>query len=323
MNALKRNLPAFSPIAAEVYEGLTSSPKWLSPHLFYDAAGSELFERITTLREYYPTRVERELFEMHADEMVSAAGQGLTLVELGAGTAKKTQIVLAALLRQQLSATFYPVDVSRTALEIARKDLAAKFPALTVRPLVGDYSEGVPQLAGINGRKLVLYIGSSIGNFEPGEASAVLLRIRKDMREGDAMLIGVDTAPGESKSVRDVVQAYNDTPGVTEEFNKNVLYRINRELGGDFAVETFDHVALWNTEQSRIEMHLESRKDQSVYIRDLELTLHFRRGERIHTENSYKYTEAKLRELFKASGFKLERSWYDAKRWFGVHLARV
>jgi dimethylhistidine N-methyltransferase len=323
MNALKRHSPAFSPIAAEVYEGLTSSPKWLSPHLFYDATGSELFERITTLPEYYPTRIERDLFAKHADEMIAAAGKGLTLIELGAGTAKKTQVLLRALMMQQMSATFYPVDVSRSALEIARKDLNEKFLSLKVRPLLGDYSEGLPQLASIKGKKLVLYIGSSIGNFEPGEASAVLLRLRSDMQEGDALLLGVDTAPSESKTVRDVVQAYNDSRGVTAEFNKNVLHRINRELGGDFALDTFEHIAQWNAEQSRIEMHLESRKDQSVYIRDLELTLHFRRGESIHTENSYKYTEPKLRELLQSSGFKLERSWYDDKRWFGVHLARV
>ena len=174
MKLLKQRRPAFSAIAGEVYEGLTETPKRLSPHLFYDAHGSELFERITQLPEYYLTRIERELFERYGEEMVAAAGRGLTMIELGAGTAKKTQLLLAALLRRQLSATFYPVDVSSVALEKARKELAQKFLSLTVRPLVGDYSEGMPQLRSIRGTKLLLYIGSSIGNFEPGEAARIL-----------------------------------------------------------------------------------------------------------------------------------------------------
>lgn len=323
MNLLRQHRPAFSAIAGEVYEGLTASPKRLSPHLFYDAAGSELFERITQLPEYYLTRVERELFERHADEMIAAAGRGLTLIELGAGTAKKTQVLLDALLRRQLSATFYPVDVSRDALEIARRQLNAKFPSLNVRPLVGDYSEGVPQLASIPGNKLVLYIGSSVGNFEPADAAGVLAKLRQGLGEGDSLLIGVDTAPSASKLVRVVEAAYNDAQGVTAEFNLNVLHRINRELGADFAVEAFQHRAIWNREHSRIEMHLEASQDKSVYIRDLELTVHFRKGETIHTENSYKYTEAKLRELLESAGLKLEKSWYDDQKWFGVHLARV
>ncbi len=308
-----------SEIAEDVLHGLTRSPKSLPPRLFYDARGSELFERITELPEYYLTRTERQIFSAHADAIVAQAGEGLTLVELGAGTASKTSILIAALLKRQLSATFYPVDVSPAALEIARDNLQREFPRLTVKPLVGDYSTGMERLAAIGGRKLVLYIGSSIGNYEPEEAVALLREVRNNLREGDALLLGTDLV----KPARLLYAAYNDEAGVTAAFNLNILRRINRELHANFVLGRFRHIAEWNPERSRIEMYLESIADQVVRIADLGLKVRFVEGERIHTENSYKFTAAMIEELLNKAGFGRERTWTDTQNWFGVHLARV
>ena len=299
--------------------GLSATPKRLPPKLFYDAAGSRLFERITELPEYYPTRTERAIFHSHAKEIVQHAGSNLTLIELGAGSAAKTRILIEALCERQLQVEFYPVDVSPAALREAVSSLNGHFPRLHVRPMVTDYSQGVPQLASISGRKLVLFIGSTIGNFEPQEALAFLQCIRQSMRAGDALLLGFDLV----KSARRLHAAYNDSQGVTARFNQNVLLRINRELGGRFKVEKFRHIAFWNARQSRIEMHLESLQDQTVWVDELERDFHFAEGETIHTENSYKFTGRAIAGLLRNSGFCLEKNWTDPKRWFSTVLARV
>src|SRR3954470_7556877 len=221
MNPLGKNQIAStaSPIADDVVQGLTAPQKFLSPRLFYDAEGSDLFEQITELPEYYLTRTERAIFVAHAGEILQRAGEGLTLIELGAGTANKTKVIIGALLRRQMSATFYPIDVSMSALEIAQEDLRREFPTLRVKPLVGDYSAGLMQLSGTPGRKLVLYIGSSIGNFEPDEAGALLRNIRKSLAPGDALLLGTDIVKDEAV----LHAAYNDAQGVTARFNLNIL----------------------------------------------------------------------------------------------------
>jgi L-histidine N-alpha-methyltransferase len=313
--------PAPSGIEEDVLDGLSqpAGQRRLPPRLFYDEEGSELFERITQLPEYYLTRTERTIFEQHGDEILAQAGAGLTLIELGAGTAEKTQVLIAALLRRQLSGSFYPVDVSARALEIARERLTRRFPALRVYPLVGDYSEGLAHLTGVRGRKLVLYIGSSIGNYEPDKAAALLRTIRESLHPGDALLLGTDMV----KDAAVLQAAYNDPQGVTAAFNLNMLARINRELGADFDLTAWEHQAEWNAAASRIEMHLRSRTSQRVRIPVLGLTISFGRGERIHTENSYKFTPAGVREVLSAGGFLLERSWFDSDGWFGVHIARV
>jgi L-histidine N-alpha-methyltransferase len=321
MNPLAQNQVAISisPIAEDVVSGLSASPKRLPPRLFYDAAGSELFEQITQLPEYYLTRTERAIFSQYAGDILEKAGSGLTLIELGAGTASKTKVIIEALLRKQLSATFYPIDVSMSALQIAQTDLNVEFPALKVRPLVGDYSAGLTQLSGKPGRKLVLYIGSSIGNFEPEEAGALLKTIRQSLAPGDALLLGTDMVKDEAV----LRAAYNDSQGVTARFNLNVLARINRELGADFDLNSFRHVAIWNAKDSRIEMHLESLRAQSVAISDVDMKVRFRRGETIHTENSYKFTQSMVREILSTGGFEIEETFMDDQKWFGVHLARV
>ena len=316
---LKQPETVISTIADDVLSGLTATPKTLPPRLFYDAAGSRIFEQITGLPEYYLTRTERGILEQHAMEMIRSAGTPLTLIELGAGTATKTEVVIEAILRRQLQAAFYPIDVSASALRVAEEALEARFPALSVRPLVGDYSAGLSQLSRIAGRKLVLYIGSSIGNYEPEEAAELLNMVRRSLSPGDALLLGTDMAKDKST----LLAAYNDAQGVTARFNLNVLFRINRELGADFNPTAFRHKAIWNRKASRIEMHLESLRKQTVRIADLDLAISFDKGETIHTENSYKFTDKMVRNILADSSLLLEQTWSDERRWFAVHLARV
>jgi L-histidine N-alpha-methyltransferase len=319
MTAYRAPALAISPIAEEVLHGLSATPKRLPAKLFYDAAGSRLFEQITELPEYYPTRTERAIFQARAKEIIQQAGSNLTLIELGAGSARKTAVLIEALCERQLKVEFYPVDVSPAALQQAVSSLNGSFPRLHVHPTVADYSRGVPQLASLSGRKLVLFIGSTIGNFEHQEALEFLQRVRESLRAGDALLLGFDRV----KNHKLLHAAYNDSQGVTARFNQNVLLRINRELGGLFDVETFRHVAFWNGRKSRIEMHLESLQEQRVWVEELQRSFDFAEGETIHTENSYKFTGRTIASLLRESGFYLEKSWTDPKRWFSTVLARV
>lgn len=318
-------LPAIasSPIAVEVSNGLADRPKTLSPWLFYDAAGSRLFEDITQLPEYYVTRTERKILEEHAQEIVNAAagGRDLSITELGAGTATKTGLLLNAAVRLQGSVTYYPIDVSETALEEARIRLEAEMPDVTVEPIIADYTEGMRQnkadaAAGAS-RRLVLYIGSSIGNFSPADALEVLRGVRAQLTPGDCLLLGTDMV----KDSRMLLAAYDDEAGVTAQFNMNLLHRINRELDADFNPKLFRHQARWNEQQSRIEMHLESLRAQRVTVRALDLQVRFALGETIHTENSYKFTDQRARALLTRAGFKLRQQWSDADKWFTVYLA--
>jgi dimethylhistidine N-methyltransferase len=305
--------------ALDVLEGLTALPKHLPAKLFYDEIGSQLFEQITELPEYYLTRTERSILERYAVDILQQAGSSLTLVELGAGTATKTCVLIEELVQRQSRTLFYPIDVSASALDEAVRNMSRQFPTLRVNPIVADYTGGVPALSRISGRKLVLYIGSSIGNFEPPQAIRVLRRIRQTLRSGDALLLGADFA----KSSKILVPAYDDAQGVTAAFNKNLLARLNRELDADFDVDAFRHVALWNRRCSRMEIYLESTADQSVFVPAIDLDVKFKEGERLHTENSYKYTEAMIESILRESGFTPEHTWCDRKKWFGVHLARV
>jgi dimethylhistidine N-methyltransferase len=308
-----------SPIAADIYDGLTRKPKQLSSRLFYDARGSELFERITELPEYYLTRIERSILLDNADGVIAAAGADLSLIELGAGTATKTRILIEATLKRQSSLDFYPIDVSRSALDQAVHSLNGNFRGLRTNPVVADYSRGLGQLANTPGRKLLLYLGSSIGNFEPMQAGAMLRTMRSSLNKGDALLLGTDMVKPENY----LLPAYDDAQGVTAAFNKNILAHINRELDSDFDLDTFRHVALWNPYASRIEMHLESNRPQVIEIRGLQMRVIFNRGERIHTENSYKFTQTVVNNILDLAGFTHEHTWSDERNWFAVHLARV
>ncbi len=310
---------AQTPVGSEVYHGLTSRPKTLSPWLFYDAEGSRLFERITELPEYYVTRTERSILAAHADEIIAAASgsRSLTMIELGAGTATKTGLLLSAAVRRQGSVTYHPIDVSATALEEARQHIESDLPGVTVLSQVADYTEGLGVIEADGHRRMVLYIGSSIGNFEPAVAQQLLRDVRRQLAPGDALLLGIDLV----KDRKVLVQAYDDAAGVTAAFNKNVLHRINREFGSNFNLRLFRHRARWNEEQSRIEMHLESLIGQCVQIPALEIEVKLTRGETIHTENSYKYTGGSITRLLESAGFRIAQSWTDEQKWFGEYLA--
>ena len=311
--------PKVSPIADDVVRGLTSFPKTLSPKLFYDAAGSELFDRITELPEYYPTETERSIFREYAGDIIAQGGDCSAIVELGAGSASKTVLILQALLQVQPGARYYPVDVSGAALDACRERMRHLLPRLRVVPKVLDFTRGMLQFRQVPGRKLFLFIGSSIGNFEPLEAGLFLKQVRSSMNAGDALLLGTDMR----KSPDVLIPAYDDPAGVTALFNQNVLARLNRELGADFDLETFAHRVVWNDRLSRIEMHLESLREQEVYISALNVELRFAQGETIHTENSYKFTMPMVRSIAENGGFHVEKTWGDAKGWFTVHLLRA
>ena len=303
-------------MAREVRDGLTATPKRLPSKLFYDEVGSALFEAITELPEYYLTRTERAIFEDYTAEILEAAGPALTLVELGAGTASKTCILIEELLQRQSRALFYPIDVSSAALNHAVRQMTAQFPALRVNPVVADYMGGVPALSRITGRKLVLYIGSSIGNFEHSEAIGMLRRIRRSLRSGDALLLGTDLA----KSPKILVPAYDDAQGVTAQFNKNILARLNRELEADFDLGAFKHVAVWNKHCSRMEIYLESLAKQSAFIPAIDLDVCFEQGERLHTENSYKWTLQAFDSLVRNAGWQTLRVWVEPPEQYSIHL---
>ncbi len=318
---------AYTALGSEVFRGLTSRPRTLSPWLFYDQEGSHLFEHITELDEYYLTRTERSIFHTNAAAIIAAASaptphgqqRDLTVIELGAGTATKTGLLLRAAVRRQEAVTYYAIDVSASALEQAQHNLTAAIPGVTFESRVGDYTKGLGEIPADGTRRLVLYIGSSLGNFEPADARELLRDIRNQLAPGDMLLLGVDLV----KDIPTLVAAYDDARGVTAAFNRNVLARINRELGADFDLMKFRHKVRWNGERSRIEMHLESLLAHEVAIPSLDLTLGFRRGETIHTENSYKFTVEGAQHLLAQTGFTVVDHWTDPRHWFGVFLARV
>ena len=309
---------AQTPIGAEVYRGLTARPKTLSPWLFYDQEGSRLFEAITELPEYYLTRTERAIFAQNADGIIAAASdRELTVIELGAGTATKTGLLLEAAVRAQQTVDYLAIDVSHSALAEAKQRIETQIPGVRVASRVGDYTEGIEEIHAAGKSRLVLYIGSSIGNFEPSDAVQVLREVRRRLSPGDNLLLGADRVKD-----RDVLlSAYDDQAGVTAAFNMNVLTRINRELCANFNPRLFRHRARWNDDHSRIEMHLESLIAQHVVIPSLELEVKFARGETIHTENSYKFNDRDVAWMVERAGFAITTSWTDERQWFGVHLA--
>jgi dimethylhistidine N-methyltransferase len=320
-------------VLREALTGLTAAPqKTLPPWLFYDERGSQLFEQITTLPEYYLTRTERALFAAHADDIFRLISP-VTIAELGAGTASKTGLLLRAATRHQPSVLYQPIDVSPTALDEAAATLTTTIPNLTVRPQLANYITEPytltrPHTLDQLHRILALYIGSSIGNFSPAEATSILRNLRHHLEPGDALLLGADLAPqqkdippGSHKSIATVLAAYDDAAGVTAAFNKNILTRLNRELDADFNLDAFAHRALWNASASRIEMHLESLIPQTAHLAGQRIV--FAPGETIHTENSYKFTDAALDTLLAASGFTPTRTFHDPIHSFAVILAHT
>ena len=316
-----------STIANVVRDGLTRTPKQLPPWLFYDDAGSLLFDQITHLPEYYLTRIERGIFAADAAEMIAlAAGDDrLRLIELGAGSADKTRLLLAAATEFQGAVCYQPVDVSETALEAARLRLEREHAQVKVEPQVADYTRELRLDPCSKGEKrLMLFIGSSIGNYVTEDALQLLSNLRSALEPGDTLLLGVDLAPtATGKSEEKLIAAYDDAAGVTANFNKNMLVRLNRELGADFNLDAFQHRIRWNETLSRIEMHLESICEQRVRIPALDLEIDFAEGETIHTENSYKYRLGEVERLLGAAGFAAPQRWRDEDGWFAVYLAEV
>jgi dimethylhistidine N-methyltransferase len=297
--------------ATAVLGGLSRPHKTLPCRFFYDARGSDLFEEITRLPEYYPTRTETAILEAHAAEMAEGVPDGGVLVEFGSGSSLKTEILLRHL--PHLGA-YVCVDVSESALDGARDRLAARFPTLDVRPVVGDFSRGVGFPADLAERpKTGFFPGSTIGNLTPAEAAHLLGAFRCTLAPGGRLIVGVDL----KKDARQLVLAYNDAQGVTAAFNLNLLTRINRELNGTFDLGAFEHEAVYNPREGRIEMYLRSRRRQVAGV--LGRPFHFGAGERIHTENSYKYAIGQFQDLARSAGWDARRVWTDADALFGVH----
>lgn len=301
-------------LRADVQEGLTATPKTLPPKWFYDARGSELFEEITGLPEYYPTRAEREILAERSGEIAAAAG-ARTLVELGSGSSEKTRYLLDALTDLH---TYIPVDVSESALTQAGQALVAQRPGLTVHALIADFTASMT-LPTAPGPRLVAFLGGTLGNLLPAERATFLTSVRGLLSPGDTLLLGTDLV----KDKRVLVRAYDDASGVTAAFNKNVLAVVNRELGADFDPDAFDHVALWDPGHEWIEMRLRSRTEQTVKIPALGLAVDFAAGEDLRTEVSAKFREEGIGAELAAAGLELTHWWTDAEGRFALSLSTV
>ncbi|MFJ4808943.1 L-histidine N(alpha)-methyltransferase [Streptomyces longwoodensis] len=301
-------------LRADVLHGLTTTPKTLPPKWFYDAHGSALFELITDLPEYYPTRAEREILDARATEIAAASG-ARTLVELGSGSSEKTRLLLDALTGLR---AYVPVDVSESALTGAGQALAAERPRLEVHALIADFTRPL-ELPDTPGPRLVAFLGGTIGNLLPTERARFLASVRALLAPGDALLLGTDLVKDEQVLVR----AYDDAAGVTAAFNKNVLAVVDRELGADFDLDAFDHVALWDAEQEWIEMRLRSRTAQTVKVPALGLAVDFAAGEELRTEVSAKFRQDGVRAELAEAGLELSHWWTDTEGRFALSLSTV
>lgn len=312
-------LSAADPVAEfarDVAAGLRAEPKHLSCRYFYDREGSRLFEAICELPEYYLTRAETEILKRHAGEIASLFQGDVTVIELGSGNAVKTRLLLEALLPGR-RVRYVPIDIWRPVLEESAADLLERFPPLEIVAIAAEYHEALQQLRSESDRpRLILWLGSNIGNFTRAEAATFLRRIQGTMTPADRMLVGVDL-----RKDRAVLEAaYDDVAGVTAAFNRNLLARINHELDGDFDLSAFQHRAIYNQELGRVEMYLVSTRIQRVTIGKIGLTVRFAAGETIHTENSYKYTLEEIRAVATAAGLEDQCFWQDAAGRFNLHL---
>jgi L-histidine Nalpha-methyltransferase len=304
--------------AEDVRTGLSSEPKQLFPKYFYDELGSQLFEAICLLPEYYLTRAENEILTRYADDIVSeVSAEKVSLIEMGSGSALKTRLIIEALLKRQPELLYTPVDISATALEQSSRVLLQSYPELIIDAYASDYYEAIRQLRSQKrGRTLALFLGSNIGNFDVEEAHTFLRALRGVLEVGDALLLGVDLR----KDARTLEEAYDDALGVTASFNLNLLTRINREFEADFNLRAFRHQVVYNEELGRVEVYIVSLRKQTVSIRRLNMEIQFAEGERLHTENSYKYDPAGLSQLAHATGYTRARTWLDEREQFSSNL---
>jgi L-histidine N-alpha-methyltransferase len=326
---VERRLPAdflADSLRADALAGLTASPKSLPPKWFYDAAGSELFEKITALPEYYPTRAEREILQAVAPQIAAASGAA-TLIELGSGSSEKTRLLIDALREAGTLRRYVPVDVSEQALLAAATALFSDYPGLEVSGVVSDFEEYVGRLGagddgagddGADGPRLIAFLGSTIGNLLPPQRASFLARIRSGLAGGDALLLGTDLV----KDPAVLVSAYDDEAGITAAFNKNVLSVLNHELGADFDPDAFEHVARWDAGQEWIEMRLRATSPQTVRLPAIDLTAEFAAGEEMRTEVSAKFRREGVTRELAAAGFTLDYWWTDRRGRFGLSLAR-
>ncbi len=303
-----------------VRRGLGSTPKTLSCQFFYDEAGSALFEKICDLPEYYLTRTEDAILREHAEAMVAGWDEAPAMIELGSGSSTKTRHLIGAALETYGELHYVPIDVSPTILEASARELVADYLPLRVTGYAGDYHAALEEIARrIQRPKCVLFLGSSLGNYEDDQAASLLAHVARSMGPEDRLLLGTDLIKDRST----LESAYDDAQGVTAAFNRNLLVRINRELGGDFALDAFRHEARFCEDRERVEMHLVSLRDQAVSIPGADLAVSFARGESIHTENSHKYPIAGLARLATRAGFVEEASWTDAHGRFRVQRWRT
>lgn len=301
-------------LRADARNGLTAEPKWLAPKWFYDARGSELFEEITRLPEYYPTRAEREILDARAGEIAQLTGAH-TLVELGSGSSEKTRLILQALRDHGTLSTFVPLDVSEVALRDAARAITDDFPGLTVHGVVGDFTAHLDQLPG-EAPRVVAFLGGTIGNLLPDERAEFYTSIRAVLEPGEWLLLGTDLV----KDPDVLVRAYDDAAGVTAEFNRNVLRVLNRQLGADFEVEAFSHRAIWDPRNEWIEMHLRADRAMSVLIPEIGLEVEFAKGEELSTEVSAKFRREGVEGELTKAGFAPGAWWTDSQDRFALSL---
>jgi L-histidine N-alpha-methyltransferase len=304
-------------LRADVLAGLTATRKWLPPKYFYDAHGSELFDQITRLPEYYPTRTETAILTAHADEIAKLSAARM-LVELGSGTSEKTRLLLSAFAAAGGLDCFVPFDVDPAVLEQAATAIGSEYPGLRVEPVVGDFEQHLGELPAGDAR-MIAFLGSTIGNLAPRARASFLATVAATMGPADTFLLGTDLV----KDVDRLLRAYDDSAGVTAQFNRNVLTVVNRELHADFDVEAFEHVALWNEREEWIEMRLRAARAQTVTVADLGITVEFAAGETLHTEISAKFRPDGIAAELRAAGLETVEFWTDPAGDFGLTLARL
>ena len=314
------HLPPGGPLsgmAADVRAGLTKPFKELSPRYFYDERGSELFEQITGLEEYYPTRCERAILELRSAEICAAAGRPATLIELGSGSATKTRVLLDAMAEAGCLGAYAPVDISEQITRDTAEAIAAEY-GITVRGLVCDYERDLERIP-LAGPRVIAFLGGTIGNFEPQQRASFLRRVANLLGPEDHFLLGTDLVKGRDR----LEAAYNDAAGVTAEFNKNVLAVLNRELGADFDLDAFEHTALWDAENLWVDIRLRSLRRQVVRIDALDMVVSFDRGEEMRTEISTKFARQGLEGIYHEAGLELVEWWTDPEELFALSLARA
>ncbi len=301
-----------------VDEGLTAAQKYLPTCYLYDRRGSELFEEITRLPEYYPTRTEQSILEQFAGDMVEAAGDDLLMVEFGSGSSLKTRLLIEAALARQPHLTYAPIDISTDYLKWSSQQLLDEYPRLSIVALSAEYFEAISAMPRHCGPRLILFLGSNIGNLEQSEATDFLSQVRKQMGSQDRLLIGIDMV----KDRQVLEEAYDDSQGITAQFNCNLLRRINTELDSNFVLDAFRHAAPYDDANERVEMRLYSTVAQTVEIEATGRTYAFEEGEYVHTEWSHKYTRESFSQLCGPAGLEMDRNWSDEQGWFSVIMLR-